>query len=290
METLTLPLPFDGEDDGPVPFVLTGLARREVTPERVPALRVVGLGPATGAPEVDPAPPSGLGAEEDGADPHDTRPAQARALRRSGMPVPTIAAAIGVEATQVEVWVTDVEPVRRRRARSTAGTAPRTSVALPAAPDAAWVGARACELRSTMDPLRLGLVAGLARAIAAVEGDLVSIVNDDVEVVARLVDLLREDVPIPTDRLRVALRVSAPVAIDRVRADVARLLGVDSARVVAGRAPTTGGVVPGAGARIEIRVDVRSRPLSEHVLALRAVPLLSEGEVRERPDVLDPTG
>jgi hypothetical protein len=260
---LALPLAFDPEDDVPVPFMLTRLARREVAPDRVPVLRIVPSGSSTDRRAAD-------GIEEDGNAKgeevrHDTRPAQARALRRSGMPLATIAAAIGVNADRVAQWVAEVDPVRRRSPR--AGS-PRVAA------DSLTARHRtlAAELRAAADPLQLGVVAGLAAAVTEVDGDLVSLVGD-LEPVARLLDLLRAEIAIDADRLRVAIRVAPAEALDRARAEVAARLGVTTERIVAGRAQHPEQV------EREIRIDVRSQAAADRIGALR---LIASGELQPR--------
>lgn len=141
-----IPLPFDDEAEDPIPFALTARARRTVAPHAVPALRVI-----TAPPSVDPDP----GAARAGAatsatggpaladvgahavigdDPSDTRPARARALRRSGRAHADIASELGVDELLVRAWTGHV-PVARpsgrsgRSARATSGVAGVAGVA-----------------------------------------------------------------------------------------------------------------------------------------------------------------
>jgi hypothetical protein len=218
---LPLPLPFDDELDAPVRFSLTPRARREVAPEQVPALRLVPPDGERGRAEVS-AP----------QDPTDVRPAQARALRRSGMPVPTIAAAIGADLRLVVGWTKDTEPVRR-----TARRVPRGHQA--AAPAKAPARAREVPTR----PLGAREARGMAVALAEFDTDLagVGFTHARPEVLGAVLEEIRRQVPVADWRVRVAIRVAAELGVDRCRGAVAAALGVDAGRIVAGRwsdAPT----------------------------------------------------
>jgi len=225
-----LPLPFDDGADEVVPFVLTAAAHREGLGREVPPLAAVG-------------PP----AEPD--EQSDTRRMQARALLRSGMPLTTIAAAMGAEVGDVERWTADLgDELARRRRRTLAQPARRA-------------GRPAGEVESS-GPRAL-LLPGLALALTEVDDDIVTIVHDRVEPVAVLLDALRADAEVAADRIRVAVRLAPDRPADRVRAEVAARLAVDGATITVGRSM-------GASARgVELRVDVRSARAASVALAWR---------------------
>jgi len=243
-----LPLPFDDESETPIPFVLTAAAQRGVLGRELPPLSVV---PAA-------------------TEPVDTRPVQARALLRSGMPVATIAAALGVGEATVEGWTEDLvdELARRRRqAASRRSASPRA-------------------LKATGGPVTVPLdeghrsrvLAGLAFALTQVDEHGVTILHDRVDTVAVLLDGLRSELPGITDRMRIALRVGTELPADRTGADVAERLGFERESIVIGR----GGV--GSGAQVEIRVDVRDPD------AARLVRTWRDGSLGDSGDSGDPGG
>jgi len=235
---LSLPFPFDDDVDRPIDLVLTGAAHRELDPARVPALRLVE--PVVEAP-----------------DPSDTRPAQARALLRSGMPVTTIAAALGVSQVVVQQWTHDVEVSRRRRGRAVRSVpADATAVdATPADSDLAHRG-RVRGARDGVMPAGANerddrFLQGVALALVQIADRTVSIVHDRPELVELLVAELRRRTDVPVERFRVSVRVAPPLATDRVRREVAALLGVDVDRVIAGRTSQ-----PLTATGLEVRVDI----------------------------------
>jgi len=234
---LTLPLAFDDEADERVPFTLTAAAHRAVGDVGAVRLRVVGdrSGPA------DAADASGAA---DGPDASDTRRAQARALLRSGMPVATIAAALGVPDATVTAWTDDVELRRRRRRGAAVGStaAPtRQHGGIAGAPLASGTGALAAVAPALpvvldhTDPVQRGVLAGLVLALLEVDEDGLSLRHDRVEPIALLLDALRAALPLPDERVRVAVKVAADLALDRTRAMVADRLGMAVDRIVAGR-------------------------------------------------------
>jgi hypothetical protein len=250
-----LPLPFDDGADDRVPFVLTAAAHREVLGRDVPALVAV-AGPVPAAAPRDDASVAGSRAvivpaavPEDGSgEGADTRRAQARALLRSGMPVPTIAAALGVEVGAVEGWTSDLvdELARRRRRAARAARIPRTP--RPAAPSAAP------DLPAVMTPgdaQHARLVPGLALALSQVTDDGVALVHDRAEQVGILLDALRAQLDLAPARVRVAVRLGPDLAADRVCAELARTLGVEAGAITVGR----GGAEAPHG--LLLRVDVR---------------------------------
>jgi hypothetical protein len=222
-----MPLPFDDEGDAPVSFSLTPRARREVTPEQVPVLRLV-ANHATPRAAVarDHADPTLTSA----VDPTDVRPAQARALRRSGMPVTTIAAAIGVELELVVRWTQDTVPVRPRSRR----TGP--------VPVRAEDGSRRVPQPDAgvhrRGPIGREAV-GMAVALAELDEGLTSVgfTHTRLELLAAVLGEVRRQVPVEAWRIRVAIRVSEERGVDRCRSIVAGALQVSEERIVAGRWP-----------------------------------------------------
>jgi len=230
-----LPLPFDDEGEQPVPFVLTAAAQRDVLGRVPPPLVAV---PPVAASSVVEAPVAELIAP--GAT--DTRRVQARALLRSGMPVLTIAAALGVDVEAAETWTEDlVDELARRRRRPSGRGRP--------APIGSGVGVE--QVRPPRPSEQQGLLAGLVFALADIHDHGVTIRHDRLEPVGVLFDALREAVPRAVDRTRVALRVGPGLPGDRVRSDVAARLGIDAECIRVGRC------TDGVGATLDIRVDVR---------------------------------
>jgi hypothetical protein len=218
---LPLPLPFDDELDAPVGFSLTPRARRAVSPEQLPSLRLV--------------PGDGGRAQDGGAlteDPTDVRPAQARALRRSGMPAPTIAAAIGADLDLVARWTEDTEPVRRPTRRSSPPRPLAVPAAAPSRRDARPVAHAARPRAVAAQEAR-----GMAVALAALDADLsgVGFTHAHPEILGAILVEIRRQVPLPDWRVRVAIRVAAELGVDRCRSAVAAALGIDEERIVAGR-------------------------------------------------------
>jgi hypothetical protein len=243
-QAVPLPLPFEDGADEAVPFVLTAAAHREVLGRSVPRLAPVpdrseGSGAAVG-----PVPSAQTAAASDDEAP-DTRRVQARALLRSGMPVTTIAAALGVDVSAVEQWTADLEDelARRRRAAARRRPAPaRTSPGRDGRRSEAAVG------HATLAPQ---LVPGLALALAEVDDDGVALVHHDVGPVAILLGAVRARLEVPAGRIRVAVRLAPDVPTDRTRAILAEQLGVEATTIVIGRAGL------GSSRPLELRVDVR---------------------------------
>lgn len=263
METtpLPLPLPFDDGTDDAVPFVLTAAAHREVLGRPVPPLVAVGPAAQGHAPEVQhdaEVEPEVEPEVEDEAG--DTRRMQARALLRSGMPVPTIAAALGVPEARVERWTVDlVDELARRRRRSAAAhrqdtvplarPAPHRSVQPSVAPSAEG---------------RARLIPGLALACAEVDPDGVALVRGGLEEFALLLGAIREVHVLDASRIRVAARIAVDVAADRALRTIAEELAVDPATIVVGRAR------PDAAQDVELRIDVRDARAAGLVTEWRA--------------------
>ena len=228
-----LPLPFDDSADEAVPFVLTAAAHREVLGGAVPPLVAV-----DDAPEED----------DDGG----TRRMQARALLRSGMPVSTVAAALGADVTLVADWTADLvdELARRRRRAARIARPARSSVA---------AASRSVRFDRPADASRDRLLPGLAYAIAEIGEGSVAFVHDRVEPVALLLDALREVEDLPERHIRVAVRLSSDLPADRTRAEIAHRLGVDAATITVGRSGL------GTQGSIELRVDVRDATAAHRV-------------------------
>lgn len=233
MDTATatpLPLPFDDGLDAPIGFSLTPRARRTVVPEQLPVLRLVAPHEGRVA-RAGVAGPAARVQESEHDDPGDVRPAQARALRRSGMPVTTIAAAIGVDPDLVERWTRGAAPVRRRAAgravasRRAATTVPAASVTRASQPAPVAVSGDAA-----------GAI-GMAVALATfdTDGSGVTFTHRSVEVVAAVLVQLRQHVAVDERRIRVAIRAAERLGVDRCRASVARTLGVPAETMLAGR-------------------------------------------------------
>ena len=247
---LPLPLPFDDEVEAAVPFVLTAAAHREVLGRPAPSLAVV-ADVSTSTDEDE----DGDGEGRAG----DTRRLQARALLRSGMPRRTIAAALGVEEPRVMRWTDDMDDELTRRRRSGA----RRPAARVASRGVVAKGVRsAADAEPAVAPERL--IAGVAYAIAVSDGESVAISHDRLEPVGMLLDALRAVNDVPASRIRVAIRVPAGAAGDRVRADVAERLGVDPATIIIGRH----GV--GGAQELALRLDIRDARCAATVDAWRA--------------------
>ena len=254
-----LPLPFDDGADEAVPFVLTAAAHREVLGRDAPPLVAVGGSdqPSSGQPSSGQPSSVGSGKVEapgdgsSGEEVVDTRRVQARALLRSGMPVPTIAAALGTDAATVEGWTADlVDELARRRRRTRARP-------LRSAPGATLPGATPAAAAPPGEDLaalgpegRARLAPGLALALASTDGEGVSIVHDRAQPIAVLLGAIRDRCAVDPARIRVAVRLAPELAADRTRTTLAEQLDVDADRITVGRA------APGASREMELRVDV----------------------------------
>jgi hypothetical protein len=246
-QALRLPLPFDDAADDTIPFVLTAAAHREVFGRQVPALTAV---PRAAASVM--AGPVGTASPDELVG--DTRRVQARALLRSGMPVATIAAALGVRVAEVERWTCDLgDELARRRRRSARKRRVAASHGDAGTP------------RSASRPLEDHgrLLPGLALAVAQVEDSGVSLVHEDVEVIAILLGAMRQQVDLPAGRVRVAARLAPEVPADRMRVLLADRLGVEPASIIVGRAGVD------AGRPCELRVDIRDTAAARLVLSWR---------------------
>jgi hypothetical protein len=221
--SVPLPLAFEDEGDVPIAYSLTPRARREVAPERMPSLRLV----ASSA-ELRESPLTGRSDDRQAGqllDPTDVRPAQARALRRSGMPLSTIAAALGTDLELAERWTIGAVPVRSAR-RCAAVTPPAMTAAVPSGRVRPSTG-------GALGREAVGMAVALAVFDARVEG--VGFTHARPEVLAAILSELRRCLPLEEWRVRVAIRVSEQLGVDRCRAATSVALGVDAARIVAGR-------------------------------------------------------
>ncbi len=222
------PLPFDDGADRPVDVVLTARARRVVAPTDLPDLRVVDDGPV------------------ETPDPSDTRPSRARALRRAGRSVASIAQALQVDELLVRAWVADVRGGRSRRgsaATSTDGgptSIPRNAAASARSSQApteevdehrlAFELARA-DARDEARRTRLAdpdFAAGLGVLVGLAEVDVhaVMITAADTRLVRFALDWLREHADLDPHRVRLVLRIGAAVAGDLAAHRWARELGL----------------------------------------------------------------
>jgi hypothetical protein len=246
-----LPLPFDDGSDDAVPFVLTAAAHREVLGRDVPLVAVP-------APAVTPT-LSTTPSEPADDEVTDTRRVQARALLRSGMPVSTIAAALGADVAMVGRWTADLGDELARRRRRTARRVVRSSRS--ASPT---VAPSLAPTAPAADPqARALLLPGLAFALTEADDESVTIAHDRIEPVAVLLDALRAVTELEESRVRVAVRLAPEVPADRVRAELAQRFGMDASAITIGRSGgRSGGRAAGRSGEsaqrdIELRVDVR---------------------------------
>jgi hypothetical protein len=221
-----IPLPFDDEAGQPIPFALTARARRTVAPEALPTLRVV-----------DGTPAGPAGADDD---PHDTRPARARALRRAGVGPADIAAQLGVDELLVRAWTTGVAvPPRSRRA---ATLRPRTATRSDAAPptDRTDLDTRLAELRARARDVavarlraepQLGAGLGVLAGTAELGRDAVTVTTRDPRVAGAVVRWLVDVLDADRADVRLVLRVPPRVAADLARHAWARAIDLDPVRI-----------------------------------------------------------
>lgn len=235
------PLPF-GPDE-PIPYALTARARRFVAPEALPALSVVDDrrtapdGPARERPE-----PPAVDGPVDLDDPHDTRPSQARALRRAGLSFAQIARELDVDPLVAQAWIDDVAPVRsaRRRLRAVGSTpAGRRDPHGDAAEDVErrvrFERRRSEAAAEAAD--RLAGDAGFARGLGLVAGVVtlsehaVLLTTRDADLAAAALRWIVRETEVPQTRIRVLLRLAPQVAGDAAAHAWAERLGLASERV-----------------------------------------------------------
>jgi hypothetical protein len=262
-----VPLPFDDEAERPIAFRLTARARRTVAPDALPTLRVVRPVAPTPGPDVPtPVPdvptrgpavptrgPDGTSRDLPAAlvprrsfdpaddDPSDTRPARARALRRSGVDLAAIATQLGVDELLVRAWTGGVV-APRHPARATGGHAPGGP--LPAADE----GADAASIRATRAAAREdatrrlaaepGLAAGLGvlAGVAELGPRAVTVTTADPRVAGRVVRWLVDVLDVDPASVRLVLRVGPRAAADLARHRWGRAIGIDPERVRTTRA------------------------------------------------------
>jgi len=240
-QSVPLPLDFEDEAERPVAYALTPRARRAVSPERVPELALVPTGESVGSTEQAPGETTEVISTwfpESVLEDSDTRPAQARALRRSGMPPATIAAALGVDRVLVDAWTDGTVPAVRTRPTPASRPTSRPHVLAsspasaidPVVPDAPAHGRTDARALSTFDA---GLLAGLA-AIDEQVGTL-TLRHADPTLVAVALAFLRDHLSLSDVRIRVVVRHGVGRAGDRVRTEIATGLDVPIERVVSVR-------------------------------------------------------
>jgi len=190
-------LPLDIDQDAPVPFGLTPRARRAVSTDPAPQLRVV--------------------TDDEPIDPHDPRRARARALRRAGRSIEQTAAALELDPTLVDAWTADLgRPKRRGRHLR---PVPPPTVA-PGGDERRAEFDRQAEQAQTDAHARLGsaqFVRGLALVVASAEislhGALVG--AQDAATARRIVTWLLDTAQVDPARLRAIVRT------DRTGSDLA---------------------------------------------------------------------
>lgn len=218
-------LPFEAEPgESPIGYVLTARARRAVAPESLPDLSVV-----PGDPE-----------ETEPFDPHDSRPARARALRRAGRGADEVAALLDVTPEVVARWTDGVAPVRRRR------PAVRTSAHdVGGRVEAREEALRTLSRAGASDTALAGMVAGLAQ----VAGGSVTVTPPDAALAAPTVAWLRRR-GVDADAVHLLVAAGPAVARDLAAQHWAEVCDLPAAQVT--HAP-----LPDARAPDALRVTVR---------------------------------
>lgn len=267
-----VPLPFDDEADRPVDMVLTARGRLAVGAADLPELRVVPG--ARGAVDAKACQGDGAAAERltgeriEREDPFDTRPSQARALRRAGRSTAEIAERLQVDELLVRAWCLDVGSSGARwRARVPGGGATsastlvgRRSVSAPSTSDVALtrVPARGAETdtagnakgdehrtsfelaraaardlaRDTrLKDARFSAGLGLLAGVGEFDPHAVTVTTADVDVAAAVLAWIREQLDVAPGRIRVALRIGQKVAGDLAAHRWAKQLGVERSQV-----------------------------------------------------------
>ncbi len=230
------PALFDADAHEPIPYALTARARREVAPQVLPDLRVIGA-PAV----ID---PRSHGAGEQLDDPRDTRAARARALRRAGLDLADIARQLDVDELIVRAWVGDVavDPELRRRIRAGAAGGRELSAPEGAEHDearAAFELARAAACDEALDNLATdpGFAAGLGLVAATADIGLHALIvsTSRREVLAALLRWLAAYHPVEAGRIRLVLRLGPGVAGDLARHAWSGALGLPADAVTSTR-------------------------------------------------------
>lgn len=255
-------LPFaDSALDAPIPYGLTARARRVVAPSTLPDLAVL----------------PGKDGNDFADQRFDTRPARARALRRSGRNLPEIAAELEVGEEFVAAWTRDVMPRRRSRTRrSTSWLQPvGDSVAAALEPRAAAV--------DNDELAAVGFVLGLAE----VTTHALTIATTDPVVARSVVRWLQARVGVHAARLRVTLTTGPAVARDLTAHRWAEAVGIPVESVVA--APWPDAPEPTA---VRARLRVADPQVAATVMGWRAALLTgsslpSMGQRQVTADVVD---
>lgn len=236
---------FDADAHEPIPYALTARARREVAPQVLPDLRVLGP-PAI----LDPRTPD---AGEHLDDPHDTRAARARALRRAGLDLADIARQLEVDELIVRAWVGDVavDPARLRRGRAIEADRGERPGGEDVAHDEAQVAfelARAAAREEAVATLATdpGFAAGLGlvAATADIGPHALTVATTRRGVLAALLRWLASYHPVDPGRVRLVLRLGPDVAGDLARYDWSTALGLPADAVTS----TRWRAAPGQGA------------------------------------------
>lgn len=201
-------LPFEhATPDAPINYELTARARRLVASSTLPDLTVL----------------PGLDEDRSAADPFDTRPARARALRRSGRNLPEIAAELAVGEELAATWTLDVarEPVRVRRRRSAFGLG-RVGDAVAAA-----LEPRARQAEGDL------AAAGLVLGLAEVTTHAITIEMTDPALARAVIRWLQDRIGVPCARLRMLLATGPAVARDLAAHRWAEMVGLPRDNVLA---------------------------------------------------------
>lgn len=263
-------LPLD-ELEAPVPYQLTARARRLVAPESLPDLSVV-----------------------DVEDPHDPRPARARALRRGGAEPSAIARELGVDVVLVRGWTGDIGHPRPRRRLAAVPTRPAmhpSGAVTGPAEDADERALRHAELAAAraeaanevgarlQDP---AFVRGLAltAATADIDEHTLVITTRDIDVAATVTRWLVRDAGLDHRDLRVVLRLAEFAGSDLVARRWADALGVDSGAV--GRTRWRSAPRPDA---VEVLVRAADPLVGARVAGWRDVLLASDLHTPGVPEV-----
>lgn len=254
-----VPLPFDDEAEQPIPFALTARARLTVAPHDLPALRVVS------APVSQPPAAGAAGAHADGSadpldatepiDPSDTRPARARALRRSGVTTDAIAEQLGVDELLVRAWTGRVpvaRPARGGRSRTAAASvtgAPQPVLhaggrdardeAARTAFELARAAARSEARRRLLDDPKLAAGLGVLAGVAEIGATAVDVTTTDPRLAGAVVRWLTEVLGADRHEVRLVLRVGPRAAADLARHRWGRAVGIAPDRIRTTRAVAT---------------------------------------------------
>lgn len=241
------PLPARTTDEHPVSYQLTARARRVVAPETLPELSVLPSSPAADSGGAD----AHDGTAGPCSDPFDPRPAQARALRRSGRSIAEIVDRLEASPVLVARWCRDVASRPARRAPTPAAPAGadrvrdervvRSNRGVGRAGDVAHDRVRGLLETADGPPAALEeVVASAVRVVAAT----VSVTVAAPDLAAAAVGWLCAEAFADRRQLRVVLEVSDDVAADRAVRRWAEWLGIDptAITVTVDRAPHREGV------------------------------------------------